>query len=155
MYYIKIKLAALRWQFLLVIVNIWGILSHKTPKYAITNAVYFDWRSTLVWLSLFRSNNKLVIILKQKIHKCMTPKWFKITANPIIRGSSFFFNIKPPGGYMHTCNILTAWITTPIPFPHSLLSQLTSFPTPFSWPTKAPVTFSWHLIFYLKNILAY
>ena len=123
MYYIKIKLAAFRWQFLLVIVNIWGILSHKTPKYAITNAVYFDWRSTLVWLSLFRSNNKLVIILKQKIHKCMTPKWFKITANPIIRGSSFFFNIKPPAGYMHTCNILTAWITTPIPFPHSLLSH--------------------------------
>ena len=28
-------------------------------------------------------------------HKCMTPKLFKITTNLIIRGSSFFFNIKP------------------------------------------------------------
>ena len=27
-------------------------------------------------------------------HKCVTPKWFKITTNLIIRGSSFFFNIK-------------------------------------------------------------
>ena len=27
-------------------------------------------------------------------HKSMTPKWFKITANSVIRGSSFFLNIK-------------------------------------------------------------
>ena len=26
--------------------------------------------------------------------KCMTPKWFKITTNSIIKGISFFFNIK-------------------------------------------------------------
>ena len=30
--------------------NISGILSHKIPKYTITNAIYFEWRSTLVWL---------------------------------------------------------------------------------------------------------
>ena len=28
-------------------------------------------------------------------HKCMTPKWFKIITYSVIRGSSFFFNIKP------------------------------------------------------------
>ena len=28
-------------------------------------------------------------------HKCVTPKWFKITTNSIIRGSSSFFSIKP------------------------------------------------------------
>ena len=29
-------------------------------------------------------------------HKCMTPKWFKITTNSVIRGSSFFFNMNTP-----------------------------------------------------------
>ena len=28
-------------------------------------------------------------------HKCMTPKWFKITTNSIIRGSSSILNHKP------------------------------------------------------------
>ena len=28
-------------------------------------------------------------------HKCLPPKWFKITTNSVIRGSSFFFNINP------------------------------------------------------------
>ena len=42
MYYIKIKLAAFRWQSLLVIISIRGILSYKIPKYTITNAMYFD-----------------------------------------------------------------------------------------------------------------
>ena len=36
---------------------------------------------------------KLVIFCDR--HICRTPKWFKITTNSIIRGSSFFFNIKP------------------------------------------------------------
>ena len=45
-------------------------------------------------------------------HKCMTPKWFKITTNSIIRGSSSFFNIKPQA----RC-ILTAYRTTPQPPP--------------------------------------
>ena len=31
-------------------VNISGILSHKIPKYMITNAIYFDWRFTILWL---------------------------------------------------------------------------------------------------------
>ena len=35
---------------------------------------------------------QLVIFCER--HKCLTPKWLKITANSVIRGSSFFFNIK-------------------------------------------------------------
>ena len=30
--------------------NINGILSHKFPRCTVTNAIYFDWQSTLVWL---------------------------------------------------------------------------------------------------------
>ena len=45
-------------------------------------------------------------------HKCMTLKWFKITANSIAAGSSFFFNIKSQARY-----ILTAQIATPYPSP--------------------------------------
>ena len=41
---------------------------------------------------------KLVIFCGR--HKCMTPKWFKITTNAIIRGSSFFFNIKAQVRYI-------------------------------------------------------
>ena len=56
-YYIKIKLAAYWWQVLLVIVNISGILSHKIPNYTITNAIYFDGWSTLVWFrNVFKQN---------------------------------------------------------------------------------------------------
>ena len=43
---------------------------------------------------------KLVIFCDH--HKCVTPKWFKITTNSIIRGSSFFFNIKPRARYILT-----------------------------------------------------
>ena len=53
-------------------------------------------------------------------HKCITPKWFKITTNSIIRGSSFFFNIKPQAGDIF-------WLRReqpPSPSPHSLLSPL-------------------------------
>ena len=35
-------------------------------------------------------------------HKCMTPEWFKITTKLIIRGSSFFLNIKPQVRYILT-----------------------------------------------------
>ena len=35
---------------------------------------------------------KLIICFSR--HKCMTPKWFKITTNSIIRSSGFIFNIK-------------------------------------------------------------
>ena len=37
------------WQFLFSIVKVIGILSHKIPKYAITNAIYFDSQSTILW----------------------------------------------------------------------------------------------------------
>ena len=53
---------------------------------------------------------KLVIFCGR--HKCMTPKWFKITTKAIIRGSSFFLNVKQPAR-----NILTAYITTTLPIP--------------------------------------
>ena len=33
-------------------------------------------------------------------HKCMIRKQFKITTNPIIRSSNFFFNIKITAGYI-------------------------------------------------------
>ena len=36
---------------------------------------------------------KLIICFSR--HKCMTPKWFKITTHSIIRSSGFIFNIKP------------------------------------------------------------
>ena len=42
---------------------------------------------------------KLVIFCGR--HKFVTPKWFKITTNSIIRGSSFF-NIKPQARYILT-----------------------------------------------------
>ena len=38
------------WQFLLDMVNISGILPYKIPKYTLTYAIYFDWRSTILWL---------------------------------------------------------------------------------------------------------
>ena len=31
-------------------VNISGILPYKIPKYTLTYAIYFDWRSTILWL---------------------------------------------------------------------------------------------------------
>ena len=46
----KINLAAYWWKCLHGIVNITRILSHKIPKYTITNAINFDWRSALLWL---------------------------------------------------------------------------------------------------------
>ena len=57
------------WQFCLGIVVIRGTLSHKIPKYTITNAIYFDWRdpefyglemslSNILLISLLRSNKK-------------------------------------------------------------------------------------------------
>ena len=58
-------------------------------------------------------------------HKCMAPKWFEITTYSIISASSLFFSIKPP---------------TTHPSPYSTDDQ-----------TKAPVTFSWHLIFYVEK----
>ena len=73
-------------------------------------------------------------------HKCMSPKCFKITTNSVIRGNtnSFFFSIKPD----------TLWLpyrTTPSsPFPHSTDDLI-----------KGLVTFSWHLIFCMKKIVAY
>ena len=70
------------------------------------------------------------------LHKCVTSKWFRITTNSIIRGSSFFFNIKPQAMF-----ILVAQKTTSRPFLHS---------TGYS-KLKAPVTFSWPLIFYAKK----
>ena len=39
------------WNFLLGIVNISGILLHEIPEYTITNAICFDRRSTILWLS--------------------------------------------------------------------------------------------------------
>ena len=43
------------WQFLLRIVNISDTLLHKIPKYTITNTIYFDWRSKILWLrSVFK-----------------------------------------------------------------------------------------------------
>ena len=83
---------------------------------------------------------KLVIFCG--LHKCMTPELIKITINPIIRGSSFFFfNIKPPARYIFDCvdNNPPAPSPTHAP-PHSTDDQ-----------TKAPVTFNWHLIFYVKK----
>ena len=46
----KNKLAAYWWQFLLGIINISGILSHKIRKYTTTNAIYFYWRSSFLCL---------------------------------------------------------------------------------------------------------
>ena len=40
------------------------------------------------------------LVFKQKIYLSMTSKWFKITTNSIIRGSSFFFSIKPQSRYI-------------------------------------------------------
>ena len=57
-------------------------------------------------------------------HRCMTPKWFKITTNSIIRGSSFLFNIKP-----HIRD--TFWMRSeepPAHLPHSTLSPLHWWP---------------------------
>ena len=82
--------------------------------------------SNTLKIALFHSNNYfLKFFLKQKIHKCMTPKWFKIRTTQIIRGSSFFFNIKPPARYIHINNILTAFITTPSPLPTHSFSHST------------------------------
>ena len=52
-------------------------------------------------IGLFPSNNRVnhkwtLNNTWTLFHKYMTSKCFKITTNPIIRGSSFFFNIKPP-----------------------------------------------------------
>ena len=60
--------------------------------------------SHILMIVLFLSNIRLVIFAKieNNFDKFMTPKWFRITTNPIIRGSSFFFNIKPPARYTHT-----------------------------------------------------
>ena len=57
----------------------------------------------------------------------MTPKWFKITADLVIRESGFFFNIKPDTFGSHRKQ-------------NSTDDQ-----------TKGPATFSWHLIFYVKR----
>ena len=165
----KLQDSAYWWLFLLCMVNITGFLPHKIPKYTNTNTIYFDWRSTILWLrSIFKqyfddwlvsSKQQAGIFLRQKNqitaqtrkepyiydfhivrgrgrvfkcvtclqilfvyflnkrsivqfcrwrelwvtqlvifcwrHKCMTPKWFKITTNSVIRGNSFFFNFKP------------------------------------------------------------
>ena len=50
-YQTKIKLATYWWQLLFGMVNISGILPHKIPNYTITNAIYFDWKSIMSWLS--------------------------------------------------------------------------------------------------------
>ena len=60
MIYINIKSdRILDWQFLLGIIKISGILSHKVSKYIITNAIYFDlemFLSNILMIGLFRSN---------------------------------------------------------------------------------------------------
>ena len=84
-------------------------------------------------------------------HKCMTPKWFKITTNSITRGSSFFFNIMSQA----RC-IMSARKPSPHPPPPpSSPSPNLFFSDSTDDQTKAHVTFSSHLIFYVKNILAY
>ena len=56
------------WQFLLDIVNISDILSHKIPKYNITNATYCDWPSTVLWLrNIFKQYfDYWIVLLKRK-----------------------------------------------------------------------------------------
>ena len=73
-------------------------------------------------------------------HKCMTHKWFKTTPNSIIRGINFFSSSshKP-------CTFWLRREQPPAPppthpFHHSIDEQ-----------TKVPVTFNWHLIFYVRK----
>ena len=66
------------------------------------------------------------------------PTWFKITANSVIRGSSFFFNIKP---YI-TIHLTFIENNAQLPFPHYTDDQ-----------TKGTVTASLHLTFYLKKVV--
>ena len=80
------------------------------------------------WRGWHRTWGAIKLVIFCDRHKCMTPKWFKITTNASIRGSSRYNSLKPS---THSS-------------PHSTDEQ-----------TKAPVTFSWYLIFYVKKYLAY
>ena len=168
-YCIKIKLAAYWWQFLLGIVNISSILSRKIPKYTITNAIYFDWRFTLVWLRdvfkqyfdewlvLFKQqdgnffwNRKL--ISQQSIYdvhmegdshmrRVLKLNGLQIQSLVVVVSSSTSSH-KLNKFWLHRDNI-----TTPSPLPqHSFLSHYST-----NDRTKVPVTFIWHLIFYVKK----
>ena len=72
-------------------------------------------------------------------HKFMTLKYFKITNNSIIRGSSFFFNIKPQQINFDCIE------NNPPASPPTHCS-----PNSTDDQTKSPATFCWYLIFYVK-----
>ena len=50
----------------------------------------------------YRTSRITKLVISCCHHKCMIRKWFKITTNPIIRGSNLFFNIKITAGYILT-----------------------------------------------------
>ena len=70
-----------------------------------------------------RRVTKLVIFCNH--HECMTPNWFKITTTSIIRGSSFFFYIKPLSQVHFDCNKNNPQPLPPLtPFPSPLITKL-------------------------------
>ena len=76
----------------------------------------------------------------------MTPKWFEITTNSIIKRMCFLFNIKPDT--FEWIEIDQSPAPSPPPPPHTHTHTHTN-PSLHSIDdeTKAPATFRWHLIF--------
>ena len=71
------------WQFFLSIINIRGNLPYKIPNYTIINALYFDWRSTILWLrNVFKEYSdgwvvsfRQYIVKQKKIHITANTQW--------------------------------------------------------------------------------
>ena len=76
--------------------------------------------------------------------KCTTPKWFKISADSIVRDRSFFFISL---SWIHEPDNFDCVENNPQPFPHSHISPCYSTDD----QNKASVTLSWHLNFYVKK----
>ena len=91
-------------QFLLGIVTISFILSHKIPKYTITNTIYPDWRSTIAWLrSVFKQyfDDWLVLFRQQFFIKHK-----KIISQQTRKGSCLYdATWNEDGGSLNICHM--------------------------------------------------
>ena len=98
--------------------NMMEIFSKTEKKGTYTDDVHMEgeWRGVLRFATclqiLFLNKPKMYcsflwmkgvteLIIFCGFHKYMNPKWFKITTNSIIRGSSFLFIIKPDTFWLH------------------------------------------------------
>ena len=90
----------------------------STDSFVFKQNIYF---SFLRMEGVGRRVTKLAIFCGH--HKCMNPKWFKITSNSIIRGSNFFFSIKPHARYILTAQRTPSPSLTH-PSPHSTDDQM-------------------------------